>query len=66
MEHALERAGFKLVFYATNGMDIADIISMYEAERNHATTFLTTWKEELQAMIDQADCANSMRVIARK
>ena len=42
MEYALDKAGFRPVFFATCGMDIADIISMIEDAGSTDDTFLVT------------------------
>ena len=66
LQYVLDKARFRVVYSATRGLDIADIISMFEADGKGDELFLETWKEELQAMIDQAGCGNSLRIIASK
>ena len=62
---ALEKNGFELQYYKTYGLDIDDIISSDETNQPK-NLFLTDWKEELQAIIDSANCGTYMRVIAKK
>ena len=66
LQYVLNKVGFQVVYSATRGLDIADIISMFESNRDTDISFIETWKEHLQAMIDYAGCGNSLRMIATK
>lgn len=66
MKLALEKSGFEIVYYKTYGLDIDDILSLKKVNDKNENIFLNDWKEELQAIIDAANCGTYMRVIAKK
>lgn len=63
IEKLAELMNMKVAYYATRGMDINSILSyQYHLTRKH-DPFLKKWLNELQAMIDHAECGDSLRVI---
>ena len=57
---------YKIVYTDTQGMDIDNIISMSKYLHQPTDMFLMKWKHELQAMINAAQCADSLRIILKK
>jgi len=57
---------YEIVFTETQGMDIDNVLYMYQYMREPTNAFLLQWKEELQAMINEARCADSLRMMLRK
>jgi len=64
----VEKTELKIIDFTTKGMDIPDIYSYYrDTEGNkQVAEFLKEHCSELQAIIDEAKCANHMRFILRK
>lgn len=57
---------YEIVYAETHGMDIDNILSMSEYLHKPTDKFLVEWKRELQAMINAAQCADSLRIILKK
>jgi len=69
MNCLLEKVDLKLAYFETCGMDIADILCYLEAAKeknNDIISFLTNVEDDLQAVLNKAEAANHMRLIARK
>lgn len=57
---------YEIVYTETQGMDIDNILSMSEYLHKPTDKYLVEWKHELQAMINAAQCADSLRIILKK
>lgn len=67
MRHLVEKVGLELLHIETKGMDIPDLIAYYrdKQQNREVTAFLLEHGDLFQAVIDDADRANHMRVVLR-
>lgn len=64
----IEEANLKILEFSTKGMDIPDLFSYYndETDQTQVAEFLKANCSMLQAIVDQAGCANHLRYIVQK
>lgn len=67
LQHLVEKVGFELLHIETKGMDIPDLIAYYRDRKQQpeVTKFLREYADLFQAVIDEAEMANHMRIILR-
>ena len=59
-------SGFEIIHVETRGLDMASIGSYYELEEGSAPTIIHKWSEELQAVLNETQTADYLRVIYKK
>lgn len=58
--------GFDVVYTETAGLDVQNVAAMHAYIGQPTSTFLGEWHNELQAMINAANCGDYARIIFRK
>jgi len=66
LEFIAKAFGYRIVHTETQGMDIENIIAFYQNSGEAPDSFLLRWKHDLQAIINAAQCADSLRAIFQK
>lgn len=61
-----ELSGFKVIHFETRGLDLASIMSYTEFKGEKIPQFLESWSEELQAVLNESQSADYLRVIYQK
>jgi 2-polyprenyl-3-methyl-5-hydroxy-6-metoxy-1,4-benzoquinol methylase len=61
---ALDRCGFDVVHYETQGLDIEDLIWWLEHQRSYDTAFLRDFREQLQFLCNAGDRGKNLRMYA--
>ena len=59
-------SGFEIIHVETRGLDMASIGSYYELEDGAAPSIIKKWSEELQAILNETQTADYLRVIYKK
>ncbi len=57
---------YQVMFAETQGLDIQNILAMQQYKNEEPSVFLTQWHNELQAMINGAQCGDYARIMFRK
>jgi SAM-dependent methyltransferase len=60
------RFGYEVVYAETAGLDIQNILAMQDSVGAERPPFLTSWHNELQAMVNVANCGDYARILLRK
>jgi 2-polyprenyl-3-methyl-5-hydroxy-6-metoxy-1,4-benzoquinol methylase len=60
------RFGYQVVYTETAGLDVQNILAMNDSTGSDRPPFLTTWHNELQAMVNVANCGDYARILLRK
>ena len=60
-----EKVGLEVLHTETKGLDIHSIIA-YQSCLERNSSFLVQWVNELQAMIDTAECGDYLRIVYKK
>ncbi len=66
LEYLGKVTGFTTVYRVTRGLDVSNVSAYLQYQGQPANPFLIDHGNELQAMIDHAGCADSMRIIFQK
>ena len=61
-----DRTGFDVVHFETRGLDFASIMSHMEFMGQEVPQFLMDWSEDLQAVLNESQAADYLRVIYRR
>ncbi len=60
------RFGYQIVYRETAGLDVQSIISMHDSTGTPRPEFLTSWTNEIQAMVNASSCGDYARILLRK
>jgi len=66
LQAALEKTGFEVVHYETQGLDVEDIIWWSEQTHQFNTDFLKAFRHQLQFCINAGDWGKTLRMYGRK
>lgn len=66
IKYLADKFNYDIVFYETQGMDIENMLSMFSNIGVPMDWFIRGYPNEFQAVINKAECADSLRVILKK
>ena len=66
LQRALARAGFDVVHYETQGLDVEDMIWWFEHTGKYEADILKEFRHELQFLFNAGDWGKNLRMYARK
>ena len=60
------KLGYEVVYEETQGLDMQNVLSMQQYKGEELNEFLNQWHNELQAMINAAQCGDYGRIMIKK